>query len=98
MSAWVGKMRALETYNVNGLVFNLTCCGCPEQYEVFDSNGNQMGYVRLRWGYLRVEYPEYGGEVIYDHEFSDGWKGMLTEDEREHYLKEIAEAISKRIA
>ena len=87
-----------ETYKVNDFVFNLTCSGCPEQYDVFDSNGNQVGYVRLRWGYLRVDYPHHGGEVIYDYEFSDGWKGSFTEEEREHYLKEIAEAISNRIA
>ena len=83
---------------ISEFVFVETCGACPEQYDVFDSNGNQVGYVRLRFGYLRVEYPDYGGEVIYDHEFSDGWKGMFTEDEREYYLKEIAEAISKRIA
>ena len=92
------EMEVFGTYNVDGLVFNLTCCGCPEQYEVFDSNGNHVGYVRLRWGYLRADYPDCGGEVIYNHEFSDEWKGVLTGDEREHYLKEIAEAISKRIA
>ena len=83
---------------ISELVFVETSGACPEQYDVFDSNGNQVGYVRLRFGYLRVDYPDSGGEVIYDHEFSDGWKGIFTEDEREHYLKEIAEAISKRIA
>ena len=91
-------MEDFETYKINDFVFRLTCCGCPEQYEVFDSNGNQVGYVRLRFGYLRVDYPDCGGEVIYDHLFSDEWKGIFTEDEREYYLKEIAEAISKRIA
>ena len=83
---------------ISGLVFVETCGASPEQYEVFDSNGNQVGYVRLRFGYLRVDYPDSGGEVIYDHLFSDGWKGMFTKYEREHYLKEIAEVISKRIA
>ena len=83
---------------INELVFVKTCGACPEQYDVFDSNGNQVGYVRLRFGYLQVDYPDYDGEVIYDHEFSDEWKGSFTEEEREHYLKEIAEAISKRIA
>lgn len=85
-------------YTINDLTFNLTCAACPEQYEVFDSNGNQVGYVRLRFGYLRVDYPDCGDEVIYENEFSDSWKGEFTEDEREYYLKEIAEAISKRIS
>lgn len=85
-------------YKIYDLTFYLTCSACPEQYEVFDSNGNHVGYVRLRFGHLRVDFPDCGGEVIYNHEFSDEWKGEFTEDEREHYLKEIAEAISKRIA
>ena len=82
-------------FTINDLTFNMTCSGYPEQYDVVDSNGNQVGYVRLRFGHLRVDYPDCGGEVIYNHEFSDEWKGEFTEDEREHYLKEIAAAISK---
>lgn len=87
-----------DAYTVNDLIFCLTCPGCPEQYEVYDSSGNQVGYVRLRFGYLRVDFPDCGGEVIYDHDFSDEWKGVFTADERKNFLKEIAEVISKRIS
>ena len=92
------NINRYPTTKIGELVFVETCRSFPEQYEVFDSNSNQVGYVKLRFGYLRVDYPDCGGEVIYDHEFSDSWKGSFTEEEREHYLKEIAEIISKRIA
>lgn len=35
--------------------FEKTCEACPEQYDVWDDSKNlKVGYVRMRWGYLRV--------------------------------------------
>lgn len=82
----------------NGLVFVMTCEGCPEQYDVFLEDGQtQVGYVRLRWGYLYCAYPAYSGEVIYDALVGDGWTGRFRDEkQRNHHLKKIAKAIKKR--
>lgn len=47
----------------------LTCQCCPEQYDVFDSDGKQSGYIRLRGGNFRVYYPDTGGELVFYHRF-----------------------------
>lgn len=33
--------------------YEMTCSGCPEQYDVWD-NDTRVAYIRYRWGYLRV--------------------------------------------
>lgn len=38
---------------------------CPEQYDAFIGE-QRVGYVRLRHGTLRVDYPECGGERVLD--------------------------------
>lgn len=35
-----------------------TCSACPEQYDVLDDDGFQIGYLRLRWGEFTVEVPD----------------------------------------
>lgn len=79
---------------ISGLIFKQTCCACPEQYDVFDSCGRMVGYVRLRWGGLTCEYPDVGGEVIYVAYFGDGFMGTFENDEqRMYHLNEIANRI-----
>ena len=75
----------------------LTCPCCPEQYDVFDSDGKQSGYIRLRAGNFRVYYPDTGGELVFYHRFDDDWKGMFDNDEREKYLTEAVKALHNRI-
>lgn len=84
---------------IKGLDFKCTCSICPEQYDVFDDNGNIVGYVRLRWGYLTCEYPDVGGEYIYDASISgDGWTGCFdSEEQRMMYLSDIADKILEKI-
>lgn len=38
---------------------------CPEQYEFFDSDGWQVGYMRLRNGLLTVSCPDIGRYPVY---------------------------------
>lgn len=84
--------------NINGLTFNQTCYACPEQYDVFDSNGNQVGYVRLRYGSLTCTYPDVGDEEIYYENIGDGWTGCFTsEEERTYHLNVIAYKIHERM-
>lgn len=43
-----------------------TSVACPEQYDVFDADGQQVGYLRLRHGMFRADYPTHGGETVYE--------------------------------
>ena len=75
--------------------FVCTCYACPEQYDVFDKDGNQVGYVRLRWGSLYAECPDVGGTEVYSCGFGDSWAGCFKNDEqRMVHLRRIAERIS----
>ena len=69
-----------------------TCGACPEQYDVFDEETDeQVGYLRLRHGGFRVEYPDCGGETVYTA--SPNGDGCFTEDERDFYLSRALEAL-----
>jgi hypothetical protein len=46
------------------ITLRLTCSTCPEQYDAFIGD-RKVGYLRLRWGEFRVDYPDCGGEMIY---------------------------------
>ena len=37
---------------------------CPEQYYV-RHNGQQVGYIRVRWGKLAAMCPDVGGEIVH---------------------------------
>ena len=80
-----------------GLDFEQTCGACPEQYDVFDSEGQTVGYVRLRWGNLTCEYPDSGGKLIYSHGFSHGLGMFKNDTERDNYLRLIATKINQMI-
>lgn len=80
---------------INGLIVIQTCGACPEQYDVF-KDGKQVGYLRLRHGYFRVNYPNPGGEIIYEAE-PKGDGIFESEKERDFYLDAATKAISKKI-
>ena len=82
---------------IKGLNFVQTCMACPEQYEVFIENSKQVGYIRLRWGILRVDYPDCLNETIYTHDFEEGFKGTFSDGERDEYLNMIADIINEKI-
>ena len=75
----------------------LTCPMCPEQWDVY-SDCAKVGYIRLRWGELRVDYPDCGGKTLL--EFSSGIYGFGdfdTEDLRNVYLLKLVKAIDEEI-
>lgn len=72
-----------KLYEKNGLELKMTCGACPEQYDVF-KDGKQVAYYRLRHGEFRVDYPECGGETIYEAEPSGD--GIFDDNERLVYL------------
>lgn len=77
------------------IILRLTCGACPEQYDAF-LEGAQVGYLRLRHGDFRVDFPECGGETIY--EASPQGDGAFEDDERDYYLKFAVDAIHKKLA
>lgn len=83
---------------IKGLNFVCTCRICPEQYDVYDSDGRQVGYVRLRWGALNCEYPNVFGECIYHASVGDGFTGCFEDEEqRMMYLSDIADRIREKL-
>lgn len=81
------------------LKFDQTCWACPEQYDVYDENGKEVGYIRFRWGKFGV-YTEPLGETIYEAWPYEGepeseWIGCFgeTDGKREEYLKIAEEKI-----
>lgn len=82
---------------IKGLDFLQTCFACPEQYDV-EYNGEQVGYVRLRYGGLSATYPDAGGEEVYYADIGDGWCGEFeSEEQREEHLNAIADALLEKI-
>ncbi len=71
-----------------------TCDACPEQYDAF-LDGKQVGYLRLRHGRFTVNFPDIGGELIYQAE--PRGDGEFFDDERDYYLKFAVFAIEGRI-
>jgi len=79
--------------HISGLFFKCTCSPCPERYDVFTAAGEQVGYVRLRHGSLYAEYPDVGGECVYDTEAFAGDGSFLDDKERIYHLTKIADAL-----
>lgn len=72
-----------------------TCWACPEQYDVFLGE-KQVGYLRLRYGMFRCEYPDVGGEIIYTN--TECGDGTFDDDEtRERCLEAAVAAIAKKL-
>lgn len=74
--------------------FVQTGWACPEQYDAYKGE-RKVGYLRLRHGHFRVDYPNCGGEVLYSaYPIGDG---CFDADERDEYLTAAAEAIEKKL-
>ena len=84
-----------DNQEINGLKLVCTSVACPEQYDVFDSEGKQVGYLRLRHGHFRADYPDCGGETVYRSDTKGD--GVFDDEERMVELKRAAEAIKRRM-
>lgn len=78
---------------VGGYQLKMTSSACPEQYDVLDSHGEMVGYLRLRHGHFRADVPDCGGETVYEAE-PEG-DGLFAEHERARYLAEAVAAIHR---
>ena len=82
-------------FDLNQIELVMTCAACPEQYDAF-YKGKQVGYLRLRHGEFRVDFPTCGDETIFYSEEMQG-DGMFEDDEREHFLTEAKKAIVEKL-
>jgi hypothetical protein len=62
---------------------------------VFDKNHDVVGYLRLRHGFFRVDYPHCGGETIYTAEPKGD--GIFEDDERDFFLEMAVTAIRNKL-
>jgi len=86
-----------QTLTIEELLFHKTCDMCPEQYDVYKGT-KQVGYVRLRWGNLTVDFPNALDKLIYSKDFGNGYKGCFNDDnERILYLKKVAKCIKEEL-
>lgn len=70
-----------------------TCAACPEQYEVFLGD-QQIGYLRLRHGTFRADYPDCGGLTVYEIEALGD--GVFEPLEREPHMLLAVRALLKQ--
>lgn len=79
------------------IYFVNTCYAAPEQYEVFDENREEIGFVKLKHGELRAAYPGFAGEKVFGHTFNDNGKEFFFDDEeREEMLSHIAKTLCEK--
>ena len=71
---------------IDGYKFVLTCIACPESYDVFDPEGNQVAYMRLKHGKFSVSCPDYGGDTVY--QARPKGDGIYADHERIAYLRD----------
>ena len=85
----------MSDIEILGLRLQQTCFACPEQYDVYDQEGNQVAYFRLRHGRFTVESPDCGGELVYmAHPNGDG---IFYDDERMSYLTQAVKAVIENL-
>jgi hypothetical protein len=78
---------------INNYILQQTCYACPEQYDLFDENQNQVAYLRLRHGYFYCDSPDIGGKRVYEtHTIGDG---IFNDEERHIHIKNAIEAVHK---
>lgn len=88
--------KKAPTFIINGYKLYLTCCACPEQYDVLDKDDNMVAYFRLRHGVFTVSYPDVGGKRVYVA-YPEG-SGAFLEGERTPELTKAILAIEEHTA
>lgn len=83
-----------KLFERNGLKIKMTCSSHPEQYDVFRNN-LQVAYFRLRHGEFRVDFPECGGDTIFEAEPSGD--GFFDNDERFFYMAKAMRVLLEKL-
>lgn len=76
---------------IDEFYLDLVGYACPEQYEVYDDENKQVGYLRLRHGYFAAYLTDHYGERVYEAR-TEG-DGIFEEHEREYFLTQAVRAI-----
>ena len=90
-------MTELGITMIDGYELRCTCLALPEQYDVY-RDGAQVGYIRFRWGVLRVDVPDAGGETVLCLEPDGNYNelsGMFRDEDRQPLLEQSVRAIKK---
>lgn len=67
----------------------------PEQYKAYDHNGNQIGYVRIRWGYCVAWCPDESSDTeVYVAKLKNGWWNFGNNREQKKHLRRAKAAIA----
>lgn len=78
------------------VTFVQICDECPEQYNAYGPDGNQIGYIRVRWGWCCVWCPDAGSnEEVYAAALKNGWWSFGSNKERKKHLRMAKAAIRK---
>lgn len=66
---------------------------CPEYYSVYNADGVEVGYLRLRHGQFTAQLVENGilKDLVY-HAYPQG-DGIFEPEEREFFIKEALDSI-----
>ena len=75
---------------IHGYILNQTCFACPQQFDVFDNEGTQVGYIRVRHGMIKVHCPDYGGDIVY-YSSIKGDGVLIEQEELDQLYKCVAE-------
>lgn len=78
---------------IHGYKLVLSCGACPEAYDVYDSEGKNVAYFRLRHGTFRVHHPEDYSTVIYSSQ--PNGDGCFYPEERLEELTKGVEALQE---
>jgi hypothetical protein len=79
---------------IGGLRFVMTSLAAPEQYEVFDFKGAQVGFARLHHGSFRVSVPDFLDHTVLLAKPYGADGVFVDEQQRIEYLRSAATAIS----
>ncbi len=71
-----------------------TCECCPEQYDAWDSQGNIVGYIRVRWGYMAAYCPDAGSDNRVYCTKIKGFGHFASNCERKMHLRRAKAAIA----
>ncbi len=92
------RRKVIKPYNLR---LEKTCDYCPEQYDVY-YGPRRVGYIRLRWGVLRVDFLPNGkledNETLIVVDFDDMLKGSFSNElERQEHLNNARNKLAYRL-
>ena len=100
MSIPFGEEPEDRTVRIQNRIYKLelSCFMCPEQWDVFSNFFDRVGYIRLRHGDFRVDYPDCGGKTLIAESVDEHGDGAFVSEEiRNVYLLKAVKAIDEEI-